>query len=157
MKNILFGIPLKSLKKGVGSGSVAGSISQKYGSADPDQNKNVMDPRHCMLSFSPELFWWAADRGTCPACPRYPGPDPLQNSAGPATSCYRAARKRGDIKDSVAHPDPSDPYVFGSPRSGAGSVSQRYGSGFFYHQAKIIRKTLIPTVLWLLFDFLSLM
>jgi hypothetical protein len=29
-------------------------------------------------------------------------------------------------------------------------------SGSFYHQAKLIRKTLNPTALWLLFDFLSL-
>ncbi len=43
--------------------------------------------------------------------------------------------------------DPSDPYVCGPPGSGSGS---------FYHQAKIVRKTLIPTALWLLFDFLSL-
>ncbi len=51
---------------------------------------------------------------------------------------------------------PSDPYVFGPP--GSGSISQRYGSRSrsFYHQAKIARKTLIPTVWWLLFDFLSL-
>ncbi len=55
----------------------------------------------------------------------------------------------------VADPDPSDLYVFGPP--GSGSISQRYGSGFgsFYHQAKIVRKTLIPTALWLLYDFLS--
>ncbi len=33
-------------------------------------------------------------------------------------------------------PDPSDPYVFGPP-----------GSGSFYNQAKIVRKTLIPTAL----------
>jgi hypothetical protein len=41
---------------------------------------------------------------------------------------------------SVADPDPnpSDPYVFGPP----GSVS-----GSFYHQAKIVKKALIPTVL----------
>ncbi len=45
---------------------------------------------------------------------------------------------------SVADPDPSDPYVFGPP----GSRS--------YHQAKIVRKTLIPTALRLSFDFLSL-
>jgi hypothetical protein len=32
------------------------------------------------------------------------------------------------------------------------SVSQRYGSGSVYHQAKKERKTLITTVLWLLFD-----
>jgi hypothetical protein len=31
-----------------------------------------------------------------------------------------------------------------------------YGSGSFCHEAKIVRKALIPTVLWLLFDFLSL-
>jgi hypothetical protein len=38
------------------------------------------------------------------------------------------------------------------------SISQRYGSGSgsFYNQAKIVRKTLIPTVLWLLYYFLSL-
>ncbi len=42
--------------------------------------------------------------------------------------------------------------------SGSGSISQRYGSGSgsFYHQAKIVRKNLIPNVLWLLLDFLSL-
>jgi hypothetical protein len=36
---------------------------------------------------------------------------------------------------------------------GSGSQS---GSRSFYHQAKIVRKTLIPTVLWLFFDFLCL-
>jgi hypothetical protein len=48
---------------------------------------------------------------------------------------------------SVVDPDSSDPYVFGPPGSGSGSISQRYGSAFFYHQAKIVRKTMIPTVL----------
>jgi hypothetical protein len=45
-------------------------------------------------------------------------------------------------------------HVFGPPGSGSGSISQRHGSGSgsFYHHAKIVRKTLIPTVLWLLFD-----
>jgi hypothetical protein len=32
----------------------------------------------------------------------------------------------------------------------------RAGSGSFYHQATIVRKTLISTVLRLLYDFLSL-
>jgi hypothetical protein len=45
----------------------------------------------------------------------------------------------------VADPDPPDPHVFGSP--GSGSTSERYGSGSFYHHAKIVRKTLIPTIL----------
>jgi hypothetical protein len=63
-----------------------------------------------------------------------------------------------NLKTSVAYPDLEDPYVFGPPRSGSGSIRQRYGSesGSFYHQAKIIRKTLIPTVWFLLYDFLSL-
>ncbi len=49
------------------------------------------------------------------------------------------------VADPDLNPDPSDTYVLGAP-----------GSGSFYLQAKIVRKTLIPTVLWLLFDFLSL-
>jgi hypothetical protein len=31
-------------------------------------------------------------------------------------------------RNSVADPDPSDPYVFGPPGSESGSISQRYGS-----------------------------
>ncbi len=45
-------------------------------------------------------------------------------------------------------PDPDlnpDPHVFGPP--GSGFTCQRYGSGSFYHQAKIVRKKLNPTVL----------
>jgi hypothetical protein len=59
------------------------------------------------------------------------------------------------IKTSVADPDPdpSDPYVFGPPGSGSRSISQSYGSGSFYHQEKIVRKALIPTVLLLFCDF----
>ncbi len=53
-------------------------------------------------------------------------------------------------------PHPQGPYVFGPPGSGSGSISTRYhGSGSFYNQAKIVKKTLIPTVLWLLYDFFS--
>ncbi len=52
-------------------------------------------------------------------------------------------------KTSAADPDP-DPHVFGPP--GSGSISQRYGSGSgsesFYHHAKIVRKTLIPTTVF---------
>jgi hypothetical protein len=48
--------------------------------------------------------------------------------------------------------------IFGPPRSG--SISVRYASGSssgsFCHQAKIVRKNLILSVLWLLYDFLSL-
>ncbi len=42
---------------------------------------------------------------------------------------------------SVADPDTHpDPYVFGPPGSASESISQIYGSGSFYHQAKIVRK-----------------
>jgi hypothetical protein len=61
--------------------------------------------------------------------------------------------KKNMVCGSVADPDPNpvpDPHVFGPP--GSGSISQRYGSGSFYQPAKIVRKTLIPTI----FDFLSL-
>ncbi len=53
---------------------------------------------------------------------------------------------------------PEDPYVFGPPGSASGSVNHKYGpgSGSFLHQTKIVRKTLISTILWLIYDFLSL-
>ncbi len=65
------------------------------------------------------------------------------------------------VADPDPNPDPPDPNVFGPP--GSGSTSQRYGSGSgscsgsgsgsFYHHAKIVRKTLIPTILWLFLTF----
>ncbi len=54
---------------------------------------------------------------------------------------------------SVADPDP---YVFGPPGSRYGTISKKYGSGSFYGQAKIVRKTLIPTNLCLFHDFFYL-
>jgi len=54
---------------------------------------------------------------------------------------------------SVVDPDPDlwDPYVFGAPGSASGSVRHKYGSGSssgsFHHQTKMVRKTLISTVL----------
>jgi hypothetical protein len=46
------------------------------------------------------------------------------------------------------HVDPPDPHVFGP--LGSGSIIQRYGtgsrSGSFYLEAKLVRKTLSPTV-----------
>jgi hypothetical protein len=52
---------LKSLKKGVGSGVGSragsgvgsGSISQRYGSGDPDPHPNVTDPQNCFKSRGP--------------------------------------------------------------------------------------------------------
>ena len=61
-------------------------------------------------------------------------------------------REHPALVSSVADPDP-DPHVFGPP--GSGFTSQRYGSGSgsFYHHAKIVRKTLIPTFLLLFLTF----
>jgi hypothetical protein len=55
-KKIIYFATLKSMKKRVGSGSGPGygSISQRYGSGDPDldPHQNVTDPQHCKLSLS---------------------------------------------------------------------------------------------------------
>jgi hypothetical protein len=53
------------------------------------------------------------------------------------------------VADTDPNPDPDQPdlHVFGSPGTGSGYIRKRYGSGSFYHQAKIVRKTLIPTAL----------
>ncbi len=55
-------------------------------------------------------------------------------------------------------PDPGSGSATPVFRPRSRSVSTRYGSGFFYHQAKIVRKTLNPTVLFCDFfmTFLSL-
>ncbi len=90
--------------------------------------------------FSKVVFWLSKQRGTI--VPR----NPLSSSHFKWV-CF-----------SVADPDPDSSYlyVFGPP--GSGSISQRCGSGSgsFYYRAKIERKTLIPTALWLLFDFIYL-
>ncbi len=52
---------LKSLKKGIGSGS----INQRYGSADPDPHQNVTDPQHC---FGPCRTWRRLTWGRCSRC-----------------------------------------------------------------------------------------
>ncbi len=77
-------------------------------------------------------------------------------SASRQNSTELLSPRVGDIVDRSdadpdPNPDPPDPHVFGS--LGSGSTSQRYGSGScsgsgsFYHRAKIVRKTLIPTIL----------
>ncbi len=61
----------------------------------------------------------------------------------------RARTKNRILESSVVDPDP---YVFGP----SGSVTHSYGSGSFHHQSKILRKTLISTILWRVFDRLSI-
>ncbi len=57
--------------------------------------------------------------------------------ATPQSPC----KKNNHVLVSVADPDPCD---LGPSGSGSGFISQRYA---FYHKAKIVRKTLISTVL----------
>jgi hypothetical protein len=81
-----------------------------------------------------------------------------QNSRNQGFSYFFCLLMEGSIR-SVKRTDPGGPktHVSGSTTMivtliqccGSGSVSQRSGStsGSFYHQAKIVSKTLIPTVL----------
>ncbi len=87
-----------------------------------------------------------------------PEPEPrVRDQPVPRTQGQGQGYTVRDSSYSVAdpNPDPSDLYVFGPLGSGSRSISQRHGSGSgsFYHQAKIVRKTLIPTVLLILFNF----
>ncbi len=85
---------------------------------------------------------------TCSVEMRY-----LPPSLRPARNLKPSQMVSTSVANSDPNPDP-DPLVFGAP--GSGSLSQRYGSGSgtFYHHAKImLRKTLIPTILWLFLTF----
>jgi hypothetical protein len=77
----------------------------------------------------------------------------MKNTPSCASTKCLQIRIKEILKTSVADPEPQDPYVFEPP--GSGSSSTEYGSGSFYNQAKIVRKTLIPTILWFLYNFLS--
>ncbi len=62
--------------------------------------------------------------------------------------CFCRQRIVLSIKILVASVAAPDPYFFGGPTvSGSNSTGYGSGSGSFYHQAKIVRKILIPTVL----------
>jgi hypothetical protein len=77
----------------------------------------------------------------------------LDVGAGLAATASRDTTLKVGGRISVAdlEPDPQDPHVFWTP--GTGSISTRCGSGSFYLQTKIVRKTLIPigTVLFCAF------
>ncbi len=84
--------------------------------------------------------------------------DQVKGNSGPSVRGKTSGRKmmqRG-FHHTLTQCWGSGSVCFGTPGSGFGSISQRYGSGSFYHQAKRVRKTMIPTVLLLLYDFLSL-
>ncbi len=65
----------------------------------------------------------------------------LGHHGGEVPSSERRRTQVFIITFSVAHPDPQDPYVWAS------WVPYGSGSGSFCNQAKIVRKTIIPTVL----------
>jgi hypothetical protein len=86
------------------------------------------------------LFTAAAGRGVSPLTPTTSSSSKQRSIRGTVLSSYFGYHF--DLfevpSNGVADPNPSDPYVFGPP--GSGSISQRYGSGSFYHQAKIRSK-----------------
>ncbi len=126
----------------------SGSASQRHGSEDPephpDPYQNVTDPQHwlevsirhtsaerrieltCMVVVSSSL--------ACPMMLCFTGRFVCESA--------RYSRKSGK-------PDTNKKTLFFT-------VIQFCGSGSFYHQAKIVRKTSIPTVFWLLYNYLSL-
>ncbi len=98
-----------------------------------------------VLSESQILYYWASNNWNIYFFCVSSGSDPILLSFKKYWKVVRIF-----VCSSVADPDPN---VFGPP--GSGSNIQRYGSGSgsFYNQTKIVRKTLIPTALWLLSDF----
>jgi hypothetical protein len=76
----------------------------------------------------------------------YPDPDflpiPDPGSRGQKATGSRMWILKQVLFRSVADPSPPYPHVFGPP-----------GSRSFYHHAKIVRKTLIPTIFWLFLIF----
>ncbi len=100
-------------------------------------------------SCSPRLAWWDS---------RSSGSERFQARF----ACPRICTSRDSvIKGTIDNVDWG--FFFNEPAlSSVGNpdtyVSTRYGSGSgsFYHQAKMVRKTFIPPVLGLLYDFLSL-
>ncbi len=73
-----------------------------------------------------------------------PSPSAAWWSVPPTPTHPLSSRSNFQYMGCGSVPDP-DPHVFGPTRSGS-----------FYYQAILVRETLIPSVLWLLFDFLSL-
>jgi hypothetical protein len=49
--------------------------------------------------------------------------------------CFDCGGVNSIVADPNSDPDPPDLHVLDPPGSGSGSISQRYGSGSFYHQA----------------------
>ncbi len=129
--------------------------SPESGSGSRRRNKTmyirVMSYKHMYIAgmriFSASLRPTTRTRESSPSF----GLSPTSMRMGASsTTCPGTHSQRNQYhRTSVADSDPPDPHVFGPP--GSRSISQRYGSGSgsFYHHAKIIRKTLIPTIFWL--------
>jgi hypothetical protein len=69
-----------------------------------------------------------------------PDSDPDPSTSPPHLTTGRCNILVGNVSVQISVADPDGP-------PGSGSISQRYGSGSFYNQTKIVRKTLIPTAL----------
>ncbi len=107
------------------------------------------------INFFASVSYWSKKLDPEVRVIRSVDPDPHQNGTDPQHCFYHFREElsfRWSTYLSPSFPDP-DPHVFEPPGSESGSISQRYGSGSFNQQAKIVRDSLIPSVLWLLLDF----
>jgi hypothetical protein len=95
-----------------------------------------------------DSYYSSGTGGPTPAHPRSTAAHaPMWRNKGCGGKTRFKKMSTGSVTDPDPNPDPLDPNVFGTPGSVSGPISHRYGSGSgsFYHQAKIVRKTLIPT------------
>jgi hypothetical protein len=139
------------MKKGVGSGVRSGSISQRYGSEDPDPHQNVTDSQHWQVPYhSHDDVDIGKGAGLPPGGGRFPdqpaglgGSHPLLRRGGAhRTASHRGVqrhvpryisrlRKRKKNNNFFAFLKSPKKTVGHGVGSGAesGSISQRYGSG----------------------------
>ncbi len=134
-----------------GSGPASGSVRQRYGSTDPYQNVTRIrstDSRHLVnkiwaVQKIQELRVTLQGRSTkiCVVMLQSEGGGGGQGGGGGADA-VTAFCSECEISSRYTQ------YASYCQQSyGSGSISQKYGSGSFYHQAKVVSKTLIPTVL----------
>ncbi len=120
----------------------------------------IRDSQHCgesililidgflygLLSVSAAWSRWGLSEKPCGCRPTTMSTREFFRSSG--TPFFKAKRRRKLLASVIRN-------LFCGSRGGSGSVgsvrfwASWYRSGYLYHQAKIVKKTLIPTVLWL--------
>ncbi len=99
----------RSMTKIAGSGSESGSISQRYGSPDPDPHQNDMDPQHCcdLLFLSFILPWFRLGEGSKPTAP--------MGGSNPAAPAIPALSNGGSKPPRISPPTACDAWSKAAP------------------------------------------